>query len=37
MAKLGERITVFAFATFAVGAFVALAFAAGYVVGKLLL
>ena len=37
MPRLRERLTVFAFATFAVGAFVALAFAAGYVVGKLLL
>ena len=37
MAKLGERLSVFAFATFAVGAIVGLAFAAGYVIGKLLL
>ena len=37
MAGLRERLTVFAFATFAVGAFVVLAFAAGYVLGKLLL
>jgi len=37
MPRLGERLTVLAFATFAVGAFVAIAFVAGYVVGKLLL
>ena len=37
MTKLGERLSVFAFATIAVGAIVALAFAAGYVIGKLLL
>ncbi len=37
MAKLGERLSVFAFATVAVGAIVGLAFAAGYAIGKLLL
>ncbi len=37
MAKLGERLSVFAFAAAAVGAIVGLAFAAGYAIGKLLL
>jgi hypothetical protein len=37
MTKLGERLSVFAFATVAVGAVVGLAFVAGYVIGKLLL
>ena len=37
MAKLGEKLSVFAFATIAIGAIVGLAFAAGYVIGKLLL
>ena len=37
MTKLGERLSVFAFATFAIGAIVGIAFAAGYVIGKLLL
>jgi hypothetical protein len=37
MTKLGERLTVFAFATFVVATIVGLAFAAGYVIGKLLL
>ncbi len=37
MMRFGERVTVFAFATLAVGAIVGLAFAAGYVIGKLLL
>ena len=37
MAKLGERLSVFAFAAVVVGAIVGLAFAAGYVIGKLLL
>jgi hypothetical protein len=37
MTKLGERLSVFAFATIAVGAIVGLAFAAGYMIGKLLL
>jgi hypothetical protein len=35
--KLGERLSVFAFVALVVLAFVALAFAAGYTVGKLLL
>jgi hypothetical protein len=37
MGQLGERLSVFAFATTVVLAIVALAFAAGYVIGKLLL
>jgi hypothetical protein len=37
MAKLGERLSVLAFAAVAVAAIVALAFAAGYLIGKLLL
>ena len=37
MAKLGEKLSVFAFATIAIGAIVGLAFAAGYVIGKILL
>jgi hypothetical protein len=37
MTKLGERLSILAFATVAVGAIVALAFAAGYVIGKILL
>jgi hypothetical protein len=37
MAKLGERVTVLAFATAVVGAIVGLSFAAGYAIGKLLL
>jgi hypothetical protein len=37
MMRLGERLTVFAFATIAIGAIVGLAFAAGYLIGKLLL
>ncbi len=37
MTKLSERLSVFAFATFAVAAIVGLAFAAGYVIGKVLL
>ena len=37
MAKLGERLAVFAFALGLVGAIVGLAFAAGYAIGKLLL
>jgi hypothetical protein len=37
MTRFGERLTVFVFAAVAVGMIVALAFAAGYVVGKLLL
>jgi hypothetical protein len=35
--KLGERVTVLAFATFVVVAIIALAFAVGYIVGKMLL
>jgi hypothetical protein len=37
MTKLGERLTVFAFAAFVVATIVGLAFGAGYVIGKLLL
>ena len=37
MTKLGERVTVLAFAAFVVATVVGLAFAAGYVIGKLLL
>jgi hypothetical protein len=37
MAKLGERLSVLAFAAFVVAAIVGLAFAAGYFLGKLLL
>jgi hypothetical protein len=37
MARLGERLSVLAFAAFAVGAIVVVAFAAGYLIGKLLL
>ena len=37
MAKLGERVAVVAFAVALVGAIVGLAFAAGYLIGKLLL
>jgi hypothetical protein len=37
MGKVGERLSVFAFATLAVAAIVALSFAAGYLIGKLLL
>ena len=36
MSSVGERLSVFAFATFVVLAIVALAFAAGYLIGKLL-
>jgi hypothetical protein len=35
--KLGEQVSVFAFATAVVAVIVALAFAAGYVIGKMLL
>jgi hypothetical protein len=35
--NLGQRLSVFAFAAIVVLAFVALAFAVGYTVGKLLL
>ncbi len=37
MAQLGERLSVFAFAAVVVLAIVGLAFAAGYIIGKLLL
>jgi hypothetical protein len=37
MTRLGERVSVFAFATVVVAAIVGLAFAAGYLIGKLLL
>jgi len=37
MGPVGERLTVFAFAAFVLAAVVGLAFAAGYMVGKLLL
>jgi hypothetical protein len=37
MRKLAERLSVFAFAAFVLGAIVGLAFAAGYIVGQLLL
>ena len=37
MTKLGEELSVVAFAIFVVLAFVAAAFAVGYLVGKLLL
>jgi hypothetical protein len=37
MTKLAERATVLAFALFVLGAVVGLSFAAGYVIGKLLL
>ena len=37
MTKLGERLSVFALAAAVVGAIVGLSFAAGYLIGKLLL
>ena len=37
MAHAGERVTVFAFAIVLVAAFVGLAFAVGWIIGKLLL
>jgi hypothetical protein len=37
MASAGERLVVFAFAAFVVVAFVGLAFAAGYVIGRIFL
>ena len=37
MTKLGERLSVFAFAMLVLAAIVGLAFAAGYAIGKLLL
>ena len=37
MTKVGERLSVFAFATFVILAIVVLSYAAGYLIGKLLL
>lgn len=37
MANVGEKLTVFAFATFVLGAIVGLAFLAGYLIGRILL
>jgi hypothetical protein len=37
MTKVGERLSVFALATFVVLGIVALSYAAGYLIGKLLL
>ncbi len=37
MAKVGERLSVFAFAAIVLAAIVGSAFAIGYIVGKLLL
>jgi hypothetical protein len=37
MSRLGEKLSVFAFATFVVLAIVGLAFGAGYVIGRMLL
>jgi hypothetical protein len=37
MGKFGERLSVFAFAAVVISAIVGLAFAAGYLIGKLLL
>jgi hypothetical protein len=37
MSRVGERLTVLAFATFVLAAIAGSAFAAGYIVGKLLL
>jgi len=37
VARLGERLSVFAFAAFVLAAIVGSAFALGYIVGKLLL
>jgi hypothetical protein len=37
MWRLGEKLSVFAFAALVLGAIVGLAFAAGYIVGQLLL
>jgi hypothetical protein len=37
MAQPGPRLSVFAFVALALAAFVGVAFAAGYVIGKLLL
>jgi hypothetical protein len=37
MTRLGERLLVFGFAAFVVAAIVGLAFATGYLIGKLIL
>ena len=37
MAQLGDRLTVLAFAVFLLAAFVGLAFAVGWIIGKMLL
>jgi hypothetical protein len=37
MANVGERLTVFAFATFVLVAIVGLAFLAGYLIGRIIL
>jgi hypothetical protein len=37
MANVGERLTVFAFATFVLVAIVGLAFLVGYLIGRILL
>jgi hypothetical protein len=37
MAEHGPRLSVFVFVAIALGAFVGLAFTAGYIIGKLLL
>ena len=37
MASAGDRLTVFAFAVFVLAAIVGLAFAAGYLIGRILL
>jgi hypothetical protein len=37
MARAGDRLTVFAFAAFLLMAIVGIAFAAGYVIGRILL
>ncbi len=37
MTRVGERLLVFGFAAFVVAAIVGLAFAAGYLIGKLIL
>ncbi len=37
MTRLAERLTILAFAAFVLAAIVGLAYAAGYVIGKLLL
>jgi hypothetical protein len=37
MASAGERLTVFAFAAFVLAVIVGIAFAAGYLIGRILL